>query len=368
MRSRVFLFSLAVALLLGGPGPAPGQPPVRLSAATQCSRRMVTAAPATGALASDRNQIYVGYLNGTIEALSADALEINWRAEMGGEFVSNLAMAENGVVIATNSARTAPAAGETTVRLLGKESGVTAWATRVTVSERYYIGRINGSLAIVSKEGQVTLLDRSNGQILWQTMPLGALSAPPAFSSGSVAVATADKHLTIIAAHGGRTISRQATEHVSTAVTFLKKDAVTVGDERGNVALMGPEITRPVWRFKSGAGVSSIAESGEGILVTSLDNFVYLISDYNGDVIWKRRLTGRVLDGGLSVNGHFIVLVNSENAAYVMDLARGKLTDSVSAWEKDIISRVPVQAGDRTFAFTTVDSVELFALGSCERK
>ena len=339
------------------------------TALAQCTRRTVLVPPSPGTLASDGNQVFVGYLNGTIEALSSGTLESNWRVELGGEFVSDLTLIENGIAVVTNPSREPVAAGDvSTIRLLSKESGITTWAVKLAYSERYFIGRINGRLSIVSKEGQVTLLDRSSGQVQWQTMPVGKLSARPVFSPGSVALATGDKHLTVISAQGGRVISRQPTDFASTAITYLKKDAIAAGDERGNVTLFGAEISKAVWRFKSGAAISSVSETEEGILVTSLDNFVYLISDYNGDVIWKRRLTGRVLDGGLAINGHFVVFIYGENSGFVMSLDEGRLTDVVPHRDKDLVNRVPVFVRDRTFALTTVDSVEIFSLGGCEKK
>ena len=340
------------------------------SSLTQCTRRTVSVTPVPGTFVSDGNQVFAGYLNGTVEALSSTTLESNWRAELGGEFVSDLALVENGIAVVTNPAREpAAAAGDmSTVRLLSKESGITVWAAKVAYSERYFLGRTNGSLAIVSKDGQVTLLDRSSGQVHWQTMPIGKLSARPVFSPASVAFATADKQLTVISAQGGRVIIKQPTDFVATAITYLKNDAIAAGDERGNVTLFRAEMSKAVWRFKGGAGISSVSETDEGILVTSLDNFVYLISDYNGDVIWKRRLTGRVLDGGLAVNGHFVVFIYGENSGFVIDMEEGKLTDSIPPHDKDLVNRVPVFVRDRTFALTTVNSIEVYSLGGCEKK
>ena len=370
MTRSIFLIVFALSTVFAGDGGVFAQNGApKGSGLTQCTRRAVSAPPVPGTLVSDGSQVFVGYLNGTVEALSSINLESNWRAELGGEFVSDLALVENGIAVVTNPAREPAAAGDmSTVRLLSKESGITSWAVKVAYSERYFLGRINGSLAIVSKEGQVALLDRSSGQAHWQTMPIGKLSTRPVFSPASVAFATTDKQLTVISAQGGRVIIKHPTDFVSTAITYLKNDAIAAGDERGNVTLFRAEMSKAVWRFKGGAGISSVSETETGILVTSLDNFVYLISDYNGDVIWKRRLTGRVLDGGLAVNGHFVVFIYGENSAFVMDLDEGKLTDSIPPHDKDLVNRVPVFVRDRTFALTTVDSIEVYSLGGCEKK
>ena len=370
MTSRsLYIIAALTAVLCGFTGAGAQANAAKQSALAQCSRRAVPVSPASWMLASDGQQIFVGYTNGTIEALTSGTLDSNWRAELGGEFASDLAIIENGIAIVTNPSRDSAAAGElSTVRLLSKESGVTNWSVRVAYSERYYIGLISSGLAIVSKEGQVTALDRKNGQVQWQTMPLGRTSARPAFSGEIVAVATTDKHLTLVSGQGGKILSRQLTDLVTTAITLLQKEAIAAGDERGNVTLFGSESSKVAWRFKSGAAVSSVSESEQGLIVTSLDNFVYLISDYNGDVIWKRRLTGRVLDGGTAVNGHFVVFIYGENSAYVIDLDEGKLTDSMDASDRELVNRVPVFVRDRMFALSTTDSVEVYSLGGCDKK
>ncbi|NOT47860.1 MAG: PQQ-binding-like beta-propeller repeat protein [Acidobacteria bacterium] len=335
------------------------------AAIVKCATLQLPSTPVTGVLASDGDRIYAGTVNGTFSGFESRNLRILWRVELGGEFVSGIALTEAGAVTVTNSVGDGNAVDGSTIRLFSKESGIPIWSTKLPYSERYFLGRINGSIAAVNSRGEIMLIDRAKGQIQWQAGPFGKLSSRPSFSSTSVVLATGDKNLTVVSAKTGGILSRQATEFVPTAVAFLKNEGIAAGDERGNVTLFGSQVARSIWRFKSGAGVSSVSEVNGGILVTSLDNFVYLLSDYNGDVIWKRRLTGRVVEGGLTIDDHFVVLMNGENSAYVIDLLKGKVTDTIPASDIDLINRLPVFVRNRTFVLSTLFSLDLYSLGDC---
>ncbi len=320
-------------------------------------------------LLSDSEGIYLGTVNGTLSSYEARNLGVIWRLELGGEFVSEMLLVGNGIIVVTN-----PAAGgnggvpeNSTVRLIARDSGVTAWSAKLPYSERYYLGRLNGGVAAVNRHGVVLFLDITSGRVKWKTEPLGVVNTRPAFALGRMAFGTAEKQVQIISTTEGEPAGRVPLDAVPTSVSFSHNGGVITGDDRGNVTLFGPD-NRPVWKFKSGAGVSSALETEKGVLITSLDNFVYLVSDYNGDVIWKRRLAGRVVESGLLVNGHLVVLINGENTGYVLDMESGKVADVVQSGERDLINRTPVFVRDKTFAITTIDTLETYAIGSCGSK
>lgn len=369
MHFGVLILFTAMAMLVSGVSIAAGQANGTSPAAlTRCGLRE-TEAPRRGMLAADPENIYLGTVNGTLSAYEAKDLKIVWRLELGGEFASEMVQIGTGLIVVTNSAAGANGAQDTsTIRLISKDSGVTVWSARLPFSESFYLGRLNGGVAAITRQGSVILLDIASGQIGWQTGALGTVSVKPAFSGTRMAFGTTDKQVISVSAKDGELVQRFSVGSVPTSISFSKDGGLVVGDARGSVSMLGPQDTKPIWKFKSGAGVSSAVETDDGVLLTSLDNFVYLVSDYNGDVIWKRRLSGRVVDGGLIVNGHLVVLVYGENAGYVLDLATGKVSDALQPTEKDLVNRTPVFVRDRTFALTTTGSLETYSIGPCGAK
>lgn len=360
-------FSLLAAFLCSGQGTSGQTNGASGAALSKCSVKAVEA-PVQGTLAAGAGRVYVGTANGTLSSLDGRNLDIVWRAELGGEFVSDIVVLDVGAIAVTNQASGAVVQDGSTARLISRDSGVVSWAAKLPFADRYYLGKLGDEIAAVGSNGSFILLDRGTGKVLRVSGPHGRLTARPSFSETGVVFGTADKSLIVLSLKEGEPISTHPIEYKPTAVAFLKNDGIAAGDERGNVLRFGANERKSVWKFKSGAAVSSVLETDEGILVTSLDNFVYLISDYNGDVIWKRRLAGRVVDRGLLLDGHFIVLIYGENSGYVIDMKNGRVTDIISESAADLINRAPVSAGGRTFTLTTVNTVETFALGGCATK
>lgn len=348
--------------------PVVGQTSPKLAAISKCASRPIGSAPISGVLASDGDRIYAGTTGGILSAFDSVGLEIQWKAELGGDFASGILIVEGGAVVVTTPSGDAQTTEGATIRLVGRETGISAWSLKIPYAPRYYLGRVNGSIAAISSDGFITLLDRASGKFVSRTGPFGKVSAKPSFTQAAILIATEEKNLIVVSGKDGTLQTKQSAEFVPTAVAFLKNESLAAGDERGNVTLFGAQEAKKIWRFKSGAGISFIGENEAGLLVTSLDNFVYLISDYNGDVIWKKRLTGRVVDGGITLADHFAVLVPSGNAGYVLDLKNGKVTDVISSGDVDLVSRVPVPTVDRTFAVATLFALESYSLGECPSK
>lgn len=359
------LLCVFILLSMFGGATAQGNGSGQAAGLSRCSQRTVDA-PQRGMLVSDAESVFLGSTNGTLSAYEAKNLAIVWRLELGGEFASEILLVGSGIVVVNNTAAGANGAAESsTIRLIGKDTGVTAWSTKLAFSEKYFLGRLNGGIAAISRQGSVNLLDAASGQVRWQTGPQGTVNTKPAFAAGRVIFGTAEKQIFTVSAGNGEILNKLSLDLQPTALSLSKDGTTLVGDERGHVTLLGAGDNKPVWKFKSGAGVSSAFEIDEGVLLTSLDNFVYLISDYNADVIWKRRLPGRVLEGGLMLNGYLVVLVYGENSGYVLDIENGKVIDVFQSTESDLINRAPVFVRDKTFALTTTSSIETYAVGQC---
>ncbi len=369
MSFRLFKgFAVLLVCVLGGFAVS-AQTNGHSQALTRCAVRPMPLVPSPGALASDGVRVYAGLVNGTITAMDAGQLEVVWRADLGGEVASEIIIVNGGIAVVTNQIGESTAPSENSIlRMLSKEAGITNWSLKLPYSERYHLGKMNGGVVAIGQDGSIALADHATGRIAWQAGPFGAVTAKPSFSVESIVLGTSDKNLLVISAKDGSVITKQTADFVPVSVSFLKNEGIAAGDARGNVILFEQKGAGLVWKFKSGAAVSSATEIDDGILVTSLDNFVYLLSDYNGDVIWKRRLTGRVTNSGLAIDGFLVVLMYGENSAFVIDLETGKVTDMLPALEKEIVSRVPVYVKDRSFAFATTTSVETYSLGQCLRK
>ncbi len=328
------------------------------------SRAIVTAVP--GMVSADDERVYVGLRGGVLTALDRQKLDVQWRTELGGEFASDLAILSGQIVVITNSEGNGSAKeAASTIRLISGDSGVTAWSSKLAFADDHSIGFSNGSIVIISSDGVVDVLDPGSGNLLRRSKALGKVSGKPALSEHLVAFATLANEVVAVPVKSLDEVQRFPLDFRPTFVAFARKGEVIVGDERGNLSLFYEPVARLSWKFKSGGSVSYAAQTDEGIIMTSFDNFVYLISDYNGDVIWKRRLTGRLVDGGTFIADSFVAIVYGENSAFVLDRKSGKLLDSIPASDRELVSLVPLDVGGGKFAMVYADAVEIYGIGGC---
>ena len=339
-----------------------------LARLTKCSEYRIES-PVSEALAADTQRIFVGTADGSVQSLDLNISSGVWRTELGGEIVSNIVPAEMGMVVVSNPVKTTESVPiESVLRSLSKETGIPNWTARLPFSERFFLGSVQGAIEAVSREGSISALDSQTGRILWRTPSFGKITAHPSFSPHGIVLGTSEKQIFVISPETGEILFKGSTDFIPTAVTNPTPDVLVAGDERGNVASIGVPGGKNIWKFKSGAAISFVSVSKEGLFITSLDNFIYLISMYNGDVIWKRRLPGRVIEGGLIVEGFVIVLIYGENSAFLIDTKKGKILDQLPQNDKNFVNQVPVLVKDGKILVTTPDAIAIYSISGCGQK
>lgn len=335
---------------------------------TKCSAYQIEG-PIADALATDAERVYIGTSDGRVQALDANISSSTWRTELGGEIVSNVAATETGILVISNplvSAESTPT--ESVLRSLSKETGVPNWTVRLPYSEHYFLAFVQGNITTVSHEGLASAFDGQTGRVLWRTPAFGKIATRPSFFSHGIAFGTTEKQIVIISPETGLILFKGSTGFAPTAITHPSADILVVGDERGNVASIDVPSGKNIWKFKSGAGISFVSVSKEGLFITSNDNFIYLIWMYNGDVIWKRRLPGRVIEGITLVDGLVAALIYGENSAFLIDSRKGKILDQLPPSDSNFINQVPIIAKDSNLLVATSDAVITYALKGCELK
>jgi outer membrane protein assembly factor BamB len=331
---------------------------------TKCSEFQIES-PVADALSADAQKVYIGTADGSVRALNSTISSGLWRTELGGEIVSNIVSPEAGLFVISNPVKSADAVStESVLRSLSKETGVPNWSVRLPFSERFFIGSIQGVVSVVSSDGWVASIDTLAGRIRWQTPSFGKVTARPSFLNG-ISFGTVEKKVIIVSAETGEIVFKVSTDFIPTAITYPSPDTLVVGDERGNVASIGVPGGKNIWKFKSGAAISFVQVSKEGLYITSLDNFIYLISMYNGDVIWKRRLPGRVIEGGVVLDGYVAVLIFGENSAFLIDSKKGKIVDQLEQTDKNFVNQVPVAIRNSGLLTITSDTVTLYSIKNC---
>ena len=308
--------------------------------------------------AADANQVYLAETGGKLEAVSRSGRKV-WSADLGGAISSN-ALATGSSVVLVTTATGPDGAGkpdgngkrEAVLRSISKETGITQWTVRIAEADRHFLHAYNGWIAVVSTNGIVSALDANGGRTIWRREIASGFIGKPAFSATKVAVATTSNQIFTISLLNGEIEGIQKIALPASSLLWATDGAVIAGDERGNITSIKIDAERPNWRFKSGGQVASLLHVGNDLVAFSYDNFIYSLDERNGDVNWKRRLSGRVSHAA-KIGDHYIwVSALDDNGVIVIDSRNGKVVGQVSFGENEKLMSEPVIAEDTVVTVT----------------
>lgn len=312
-------------------------------------------------MTADGSAIYIANDAAKVEAISASGQKL-WSSELGGSIVSNIVTTATGVVFVTASGKDARQ-----LRAISKETGITMWNLPLANAERFYLSRFGDSVAVVGAAGAVQLID-STGALRWKRDLNEAINAEPYFDTGKATIATINRRIvTIDLATGEISAARKAVNDV-TALLQLPTGDVLAGDDRGGVALVnGAE--KPIWRFRAGGQISKIFPAPvvgtSFVIAASHDNFIYFIRTSNGDVEWKRRLSGRVRAAS-AINGRYALAFGFEDrSGMLVDLTTGKPAGQVVLGPEETVMTAPLSAEPASLYVLTDAALYRFSTESC---
>ena len=300
---------------------------------------------------------------GTIRAIDIVAGEILWSAELGGQIVSNL-IADERYVYALSTPTMGSETGTNTARLrsLNPESGITINSITIPSNGPFRIGRVTDGIVIFDSTFMIWSVADGLESIKWMRRLEETIVGDPRFSNEGIIFVSKDNRIVVISAGDGKNLDRRDSKNAPSAAIILDAAVAVVGDRRGYLKRFQFGREAPTWSFKTGGSIAHIINSGDRLIVSSFDNFVYMISSSSGQVVWRRRLDGRlrfrpvVNDDAiyLSVNGLAaidIVSVDSGKTINRIELDNNSIP--VNVLHSKLNQMIVVQTTDRIAAYKT---------------
>lgn len=301
-------------------------------------------------IASDnKSNIYLSLSNGIIESIDSKSGEKNWKSELGGEIISPF-LVDNKNVYVISQIKT-----NIFVRSLSKNFGITTWQTNFDVidfSEGLFFVKDNNYLVIGGKNGKFFVIDKNNGTIIWsRNLELKLLSAP-VLSKNRIIFGTTNNKIFFLSIVDGNILFQFTTVFSPYIVAVIEDRYLFWDDHKGNTYLTDLITKRVRWKIRSGAEVSNIYVTQTGLLISSLDNFIYLISLEKGKLIWKKRFEGRLSFSPL-VNNRIIIITFASRFIHIVDIKTGRLVNwFVVQEDSQLINKLLVL--DDLFVFLTL--------------
>lgn len=359
---KIISLVLICTLLLAGAGFGQTKPGEEL-VVTKCWSYPLTESGV--GIASDGSQVYVGLNGAKIEAVSLDGRKI-WASELGGEIASNILPLETGLVVATVSgAGEARKSVDGVLRAVSRETGITMWTLKLPGAERHFLSIFNGWVVVVSKTGVIQSVDAKSGLVKWKREIADGFVATPVFNGVKVLVAANGRQVFGVSLATGEIDSLRKPTFAVTALGEIVSGEVVGGDDRGNVTSFVNGTDKASWKFKTGGEISGIYGLGESLLVTSHDNFVYFMTSRNGDVVWKKRLAGRVSHIASVFNKYAVITSFEEHGAVIAELSSGKVAGQIVLGAEEYLVADPVSASDLIFVLTNQASYAFSVNGAC---
>lgn len=304
--------------------------------------------------ATDGERIYLPLASGLLVSLRAADGQLLWKADLGGELSSSPIADENSVFVASEAVGeqgTAPRANGA-LRSLGREGGITLWMRTLPMPIRGSLIANEINLFGGSTDGRIYAVRKKTGDISWITQHSAPFASHPVIYGSSLYIGSNDGTLFSVNHSTGKVNWRYRTRGAVRGRAVVVNGVVYFGSADGYVYAVRETDGRLRWRRRTGAGVQTVAFADNGLLVASLDNFVYLLTYREGDRLWKRLLAGRIAAEPFTSPDGALFTPLSSSSGVVLDLRDGKQLNSLPIGEDNSLAASPIAAGKVLFVTT----------------
>jgi outer membrane protein assembly factor BamB len=274
--------------------------------------KLVTDQTGNTKIASD-NDYHIFYTSkGNLQSIQLSDGNIQWKTELGGEVVSNI-LYDDGKIFVMTKLELARISGslagsldgynEFTIRAISSQTGLTVWQHKIKLNHRDTdLGPVDlvvteKFLNVVFNVGEIYLLVKSSGEIDKNIkLESGFTSRPAVFADRIFIGDKSENRLQYISDGINQKIEGLDFKNTAKVIYLSTRENKTnlfIADEFGTVACYNLESKKMLWKMRTGAEIIGMTEENGYLLVSSNDNFVYSLSQSNGNINWKKRLSGR---------------------------------------------------------------------------
>lgn len=319
----------------------------------------------TGIASDNGESLFVALADGTIEAITKSDGKIAWKAEIGGDITSQLFFEGTKLIVVTNSSE--PGKNTMILRAISQETGIPSWQIEFenqTPVEWTYLLSDQSKIFLVTQTGVIHSIDKQTGRLLGQHKAVSQFSSYPKLSSSKIYVGSFEKSVFVYSILTGEITETINVPAAPSVIEVRDDDALVIGDKMGNIILYDQKSQRKLWKARAGAEILSIEKAEKGYLVSSGDNFVYLIADKNGKRLWKKRLAGKNSGTISRAAGIAVFATLNDEVASFLETNKGKLINQIFLEEDEYFINKPLISGNSVI-FPTSKGLRSYSPKDC---
>jgi outer membrane protein assembly factor BamB len=302
-------------------------------------------------LIADSDTLFLPSTDGSINALEAESGKLLWRSDVGGKIKLQIVGANPKTlyVLTEQKVRRSTSNIDQTIGVihaLSEETGITRWRQSLPSALLGLTALTEGSIFCATIDNHIYSINRHTGDILWGTEELSSPSISVWSNKDTVLTATTDGHIYLFAIETGQRISDYRTHKTFISAISSLNRIIYFGSSDGYVNAMSVNagISQTLWRRRVGTGARTISLSERGLVVTSADNFAYLLSFKNGRTRWKRLLPGRVLGEPVITSEGILFALAGDNVCVAISIGNGQRINTISVGEDNVVVAEPAIA------------------------
>lgn len=316
---------------------------------------------ASAGIAADQVQGYFAADDGKVSAVDLKTGEIVWTTEVGGKVSSEILVTAKAIYAVSGTSQNAASAPNGSIlRSLSRATGLANWSVQLPFTEWYFIGDTPAGIVVTSAKGDVWSMNEADGTVIWKSAVSGNVASSPRYGDEAIVIGTPPNKVEVLAVSNGIRLSSIQMKHTPTVVASLRSSTVVYADDRGGI-YSSETGGQQNWKFRSGGRIVYVRMIEDKILVGSADNFIYFIDVDYGNIIWKRRLPGRVAHGGIIGKDLAAFTVIGERSAFVIDLDTGRIVDQLTLTGDDAYLLTPIKANGIYLLAATATGISAFS-------
>lgn len=154
------------------------------------------------------------------------------------------------------------------------------------------------------------------------------------------------------------------TEIQTSKIIYSDNQEMLLSNKKGEIIKYNLNKGKASWKTRIGAEISSIAKYKGDFLISSIDNYLYLISTEYGEFIWRKRFEGRIIGEIFEGNNLYISVLLNSNQGFITNPKTGKIINQIILENDEYFTGKPIISNENII-LPYNKGIILYKFGKC---